>query len=216
MNHFKDQFFSNFQKPILWLRFIDDIFGIWDSDHCFNNFISNLNNQHKSIQFTCENPSNSVNFLDITIYVNDHNILNFKPYFKPNHNFNILPKHSSHPPHIFKNIIKNEIRRLAFNSCNKIDFLTIFNKVKKFWIANGYTKTSIRNAKNYILNNYNLINNWQFGSFSCNSCSICKYHKKSFSYKSFRILGNFNCQSNNTIYVLQCSNCNKSIYWPNK
>jgi len=209
MNYFEDTFFRCNHKPLLWLRYIDDVFGIWDINQDFTIFLNNLNQHNDSIHFTGVLPNTSVNFLDLTIYKNN-NYLFYKPYFKPTHNFNILSSNSCHPPHIFKSIISNEIRRLAFNSSLETDFSNIFNSVKQYWYINGYTRTFIRNTKNAFLNKFNLNNCWRFGSFPCNNCSLCPLHIKTISFKTFRILGNFSCNTNNSIYCIHCTNCKKS------
>ena len=57
-------------KPIIWLRFIDDIFMIWPNGKKeLDNFIKYLNGIHEKIKFTSEVSSSSINFLDTTVKV---------------------------------------------------------------------------------------------------------------------------------------------------
>ena len=55
-------------KPTLWLRFLDNIFMIWD--HSLNelhSFIDNINNFHPCIKFTHTVSQRSVTFLDVKV-----------------------------------------------------------------------------------------------------------------------------------------------------
>ena len=50
-------------KPTLWLRFLDDIFMIWDH----SSFIDTINNFHPCIKFTHTISQRSVTFLDVKV-----------------------------------------------------------------------------------------------------------------------------------------------------
>ena len=73
-NTFMDQLERNFLqhqpiKPLLWKRYIDDIFVIWtDSLSNLNNLLLQLNQHHPTIKFTHETSTTSVDFLDLTIH----------------------------------------------------------------------------------------------------------------------------------------------------
>ena len=59
-------------KPLIWLRYIDDIFVIWP--HGINThlrFNSCLNCRHPRIQFPCAYSKSSVDFLDTTVKLVD-------------------------------------------------------------------------------------------------------------------------------------------------
>lgn len=56
-------------KPLVWLRYIDDIFAIWThGKQLLENFISNINNHHSTIKFTATF-SGEVIFLDTRVYI---------------------------------------------------------------------------------------------------------------------------------------------------
>ena len=57
-------------KPLIWLRFIDDIFMIWTHGMDeLQKFISYLNNIHPKIKFTHESSETSINCLDTTVKI---------------------------------------------------------------------------------------------------------------------------------------------------
>ena len=56
-------------QPKLWLRYVDDIFVLWQYDKIgLNEFLQHLNNQHCNIKFTMEvEQQQSISFLDILV-----------------------------------------------------------------------------------------------------------------------------------------------------
>ena len=56
-------------KPLVWWRYIDDIFMIWPhGEEKLNEFVNLLNSSHETIKFTREVSPSKINFLDITVY----------------------------------------------------------------------------------------------------------------------------------------------------
>ena len=41
-------------RPLLWKRYIDDVFSLWDTNREINNFIEHANNYHRTIKFTAD------------------------------------------------------------------------------------------------------------------------------------------------------------------
>ena len=71
-------------KPILWLRFIDDIFMIWPhGKEELDQFIHYLNHIHEKIKFTSEASTKEVNFLDTTVKIDSDRKLYTTLYEKP-------------------------------------------------------------------------------------------------------------------------------------
>ena len=56
--------------PKLYLRYIDDIFAIFDNDQSCTKFLEKLNTQHPNIKFTLEQAKNTIPFLDVEIKIN--------------------------------------------------------------------------------------------------------------------------------------------------
>ena len=56
------------KKPLIWWRYIDDIFFIWDhGEESLEKFINKLNTFYLTINFTAEYSKETINFLDVII-----------------------------------------------------------------------------------------------------------------------------------------------------
>jgi predicted transcriptional regulator len=83
---------------IEYLRYVDDILVLYDSQHTDLNTITHeFNSLHNNIQFTHEDEQDKlINYLDITIQRHDSHI-SFSVYRKPTYTDSIIPLDSNHP-----------------------------------------------------------------------------------------------------------------------
>lgn len=91
--HYADIFMAEFEKealakctlkPDLYFRYLDDIFIVWSHGRtAFNDFLQIFNSHRASINFKAEVSSNSINFLDTTLFRSTDNSIHSKVYFKP-------------------------------------------------------------------------------------------------------------------------------------
>ena len=59
-----------FEKPFVWLRYIDDIYFIWTAaEEKLAGCLERLNKFHPNLKYTFESSSEKVNFLDVVIYM---------------------------------------------------------------------------------------------------------------------------------------------------
>ena len=89
-------------------RFIDDIFLIWlgTSDQ-LKEFHAHINSAHKTIKFDepqYDETTNSCNFLDLNVSIKEGQIIT-DVHRKPTDNPSALLPSSSHPKHVYKNIV---------------------------------------------------------------------------------------------------------------
>ena len=63
-----------------------------------------INNLDPDLKFIFENPSKSLNFLDINLQIVENNLA-FDIYYKATNSFNYLTYTSCHPPHTKNNIL---------------------------------------------------------------------------------------------------------------
>ena len=85
------------KQPIIWLRYIDDIFIIWPhGEDELHAFVEHLNNCEDTIKFTLEFSTQSINFLDTTVTLNNGQ-LETDLYCKPTDTHDYLMYSSSHP-----------------------------------------------------------------------------------------------------------------------
>ena len=97
-------------------RFIDDIFGLWKgSKRQFQQFVGELNEATKpfGIKFGSYEIGSEVNFLDLTIWVDDEGLLQHKLYRKPTDSRLFLKTGSFHPPHVCNSVAQCQIARVA-------------------------------------------------------------------------------------------------------
>ena len=94
-------------KPIVWWRYIDDIFMIWtEGEDNLKTLINYLNSIHPTIKFTHEysNSSNqSLPFLDVQVHLNNNQIQT-DLHTKPTDKHQYLLKSSCHPAHTKRTI----------------------------------------------------------------------------------------------------------------
>ena len=103
-----------------YIRFIDDIFGIWDESGTanFHDFNKSLNNQCK-LTWKTERPSMTANFLDLTLRIENNKIVT-KTYQKPENLFPYIPGNWAHPPGLLNSFVTSLVRT--------------------YWIQNNYSK----------------------------------------------------------------------------
>ena len=123
MAHIEKQLLANSpHKPLIWKRFIDDIFSVWTLPKAeINNFVEFANSFHTTIKFTHEMSSEKIVFLDTEVFKGPRFIID-----KINTHFS-----SCHPLSVKKGFVKGEaLRLLRINSVKesfefkKLQFLT--------------------------------------------------------------------------------------------
>ena len=124
-NIFMGWFEEKFIFPLLTnlsdfsLRFIEDIFRIWnDTKTQFDSFFKKINECHRSIKFEYEMSKTEINFLDTTVFKVD-NKLPTKLYIKPTDRQSYFHSKSQHPNSTKKSITYSQALRF-----NKICHLT--------------------------------------------------------------------------------------------
>jgi hypothetical protein len=84
VNHFEQTHKYTYRLlPILWIRYIDDIFSTWQhGEHELNMFIDHVNSCHPTLKFTYKCSTNSVNILDTTVILDNQNHIYTNIYSK--------------------------------------------------------------------------------------------------------------------------------------
>ena len=133
-------------KCPLYLRFIDDIFGIWiGTKEEFNSTIESINQCHHSIKFDFEISQSDVNFLDTTVYIDKNSMLKTKVFSKPTDRYNFLHRRSEHPESLKKNIPYGQLLRGKRICSEDLDFDIYSNKLKESFRKRGYTDNDLTN-----------------------------------------------------------------------
>ena len=133
-------------KPLVWWRYIDDIFFIWPHTRKdLDSFISALNQFHPSIKFTSHISEEKVDFLDTTV-VNNQGKLHTTLYTKPTDAHLYLHYNSCHPKHQKESIPFSQALRIR-RICTEInDFEFHTNLMKEHFLTRGYPRQVVESA----------------------------------------------------------------------
>ena len=131
------------KKPLLWERFIGDIFNLWDTNKEYIQvFIEKSNSYHPTIKFTDEVSENETTLLDTTVYngerFENESILNARSHFKPTETFQCTHFNSCHPQGVKKGFFKGEGLTLLRTNSSRVTFTD--NIKKTCLISRGYPK----------------------------------------------------------------------------
>lgn len=133
-----------FDYIIDWVRFIDDIFLIWNGhDDSLTEFIEYLNGVVPSIKFTHEVSHRSVHFLDTKVIKDTRGNISTDVYQKPTDTHPYLHWTSAHPPHLKYSIPYSQALRLR-RICSSTETLKQrIAEYSNFFVACGYQKSRV-------------------------------------------------------------------------
>ena len=139
-------------KPLLYLRYLDDIFGVWgNSREEFEVFLNILNTHHPAISITHNIQEKEIEFLDTTVFFTPqppgHKTLGTKVYFKETDRHALLHKSSYHPKHTFKGIIKSQLIRFHRICTHQADTEQATNSLFTALTPRGYSKRFLRGIR---------------------------------------------------------------------
>ena len=133
-------------QPLLWKRYIDDIFIIWThGDTALDAFVAYLNNCHSSIKFTVTKSTTSVDFLDLTVKKTTNGI-STELFIKPTSSLAYLHRNSCHPRHVFTSLPYGEFLRVRRNCSDNASFDLYAARLKQAFCNRGYDPQEIQTA----------------------------------------------------------------------
>ena len=136
-------------KPLVWKRYIDDIFSLWTTNRDrIEHFIEQANNHHPTIKFTAEISDKETTFLDTYIYKGARFerdailtwILDVRTHFKPTETIQCTHFSSCHPQGVKKGFIKGEVLR---TNSSKMTFEKKITNFKSHLLQRGYPEDLI-------------------------------------------------------------------------
>ena len=108
-------------KPLIYLRYLDDIFIIWNhGKQLLNIFIDYANSLHKTIKFTANISESEIPFLDVLVKIESCKLVSTL-YRKPTDKHQYLDYNSHHPRHCKQGIPYSQIIRLRRICSNDSD-----------------------------------------------------------------------------------------------
>ena len=112
MNHFEETKIYGQNNLKHWFRFIDDVWEIYSGTKAeLLQFFDYCNSLHETIKFSFEFSKCSIDFLDMTTYVENHHIYT-KPFFKSNETHSYLDYSSCHLIHNRSSIPYSQFLRM--------------------------------------------------------------------------------------------------------
>ena len=149
-------------QPLLWVRYIDDIFVIWQHGRqTFMEFETHLNNCVPSIKFETDLSETQVHFLDVTVSLNQVTCqISTSLYTKPTDAHNYLSFKSCHPRNCKSGIPYSQFLRVR-RICSDIeDFTFHAREMSKHFLRADYPPAILQEAfsKAYHLDRKILLN----------------------------------------------------------
>ena len=138
------------KRPELWLRFIDDIFFIWNGDaqdlKTFVDFCNNFaqeNGYKSNIKFTSHCSAESVDFLDIKISI-AKNQIKTELFTKPTAAHMYVHRMSDHPHHVITSGPKSQFLRIRRICSELSDYKKHANEFLNFYHQRGYNTNRLK------------------------------------------------------------------------
>ena len=128
-------------KPLVWFRYIDDIFAIWTyGEDKFNDFMLYINSIHSSFQFTCNYSKECVQFLDVSVSVDNSGNITTDLYVKPTDTQQYLMATSCHPNHTKRSIPYSQALRILRICSSKESAKIRCTELVDCLVKRGYNK----------------------------------------------------------------------------
>jgi len=148
MANFEDKYVYTYPtQPSTWLRYIDDIFLIWEHSRSeLDTFLTHLNTCHHSIKFTSEISDAQINFLDTTVKLDANNKLYTDLFCKSTDSHNYLRFDSAHPSHCKNSLPHSQFMRVR-RICSRLeDYDRNAIMLGKHFLRRGYPSEKIQEA----------------------------------------------------------------------
>ena len=133
--------------PLVWWRYIDDIFMVWQrSAEELYSFLDALNAFHETIKFMADISKTSVNFLDVKISQDEHSIITTDLYTKPTDSHLYLYYSSFHPRHQKQSLPYNQALRIRQICNTDLQFEKASQTMTDNFIIRGYPSRLVKSA----------------------------------------------------------------------
>ena len=128
-------------------RYIDDLIGIWvvnDPSITWEDFGSSLNS-FGLLRWDIDEPSNSVDYLDLTITIKDRRIIT-RTYQKEMNLYQYLPPHSCHPLSTLKGMIYSLMRTYFKHITYQQDYINTVILMFHHLLARGWDRYTLKDT----------------------------------------------------------------------
>ena len=125
--------------PIVYLRYVDDIFAVFEEGTTYHPFFKLLNDQHKSLRFTVDEAEGSFPFLNVDIEINGNSVDTW--VFRKKTHTGVMLNLTAVVPNIWKIGLIKCMLNSAKTICSSEElFNKEVEKLKKLFAANGYPR----------------------------------------------------------------------------
>ena len=127
-------------QPLVWFRYIDDIFFIWThGENSLKSFMMEFNNFNPNIKFTYEFSEASINFLDLNIKLSNGK-LQTSLYVNHTDRHQYLHFQSSHPKHTKRSVVYSKTPRVSKVCSQEEDYKNCCNQMKSWFLKRSYSE----------------------------------------------------------------------------
>ena len=148
MGWFEEKYVYSYHKqPLLWKRFIDDIFVIWQyTESDLDDFTTYLNESMPSIKFEVDKSHTNAHFLDVTIQLNNKGELSTTLYTKPTDSHNYINFTSCHQKSCRMGIPYGQFLRLRRICSTEESFVAESRKLSLYFHRADYPAELIQSS----------------------------------------------------------------------
>ena len=145
MGRLEEQLLATAPKtPLIWLRYIDDVFLIWThGEEELDRFILHCNAKHHTIKFTAERSYKCLPFLDVMVELRDGH-LHTDLYSKPTDTHQYLQWSSCHPRHTKESLPYSLAFRLRRICSSDTTFTSRTEELENYLHNRGYPSRVIK------------------------------------------------------------------------
>ena len=109
-------------QPLVWLRYIDDIFFIWTlGEDSLKKFLEELNDFNQYMKFTCKYSVENIPFFGLQVGLKDGKIIT-DLHVKPTDHHQYWYFSSAHPNHTKRSVAFSQTLRTSRSRSNESDF----------------------------------------------------------------------------------------------
>ena len=139
MDYIEREFLKNKQiQSWIWFRYIDDVFFNWTaSEKKLDELLNRLNRFHPNLRFTQERSRESLNFLDVTVKIQQGEFVT-DLYYKSTDGHQYLHFESCHASHTKTSIVYSQALRMKRICSRRSDLIVNINKLKDWFRERGY------------------------------------------------------------------------------
>ena len=135
------------RQPLIWLRFLDDIFLIREySEDELLDFIKYLNSAHQSIKFAYQYSTEKATFLDVDISKNNDGTLDTSIHVKKTNYHQYIEYSSCHPLSCKKGIPFSQAKRYRRIISDDENFEKDLDKLKSYFMKRNYPQHIVDHA----------------------------------------------------------------------